>query len=165
MAEHYDAIIIGAGIIGANLAFELSKAGYRTLNVDKLPAAGYGSTSNSCAIVRCHYSTWSGVAMAYEGLRYWERWGDYLEVEDERGPARYVACGAVYLGDDERYSKKVLPLFDEIGIPYEIWDVDRLQARFPGIDVGEHHPPKRPEDALWCCLPHSRELPRKCCRH
>ena len=38
----YDAIIIGAGIIGANLGFELSKAGYKTLNIDKLPTAGYG---------------------------------------------------------------------------------------------------------------------------
>ena len=33
-------------------------------NVDKLPEAGYGSTSNSCAIIRLHYSTPAGVAMA-----------------------------------------------------------------------------------------------------
>jgi sarcosine oxidase, subunit beta len=145
----YDAVIIGAGIIGANLAFELAKAGWRTLNVDKLPAAGFGSTSNSCAIVRCHYSTWAGVAMAYEGFHYWKRWEDYLEVGDERGLARFVDCGAVYLGNDERYSKKVLPLFDEIGIPYEVWDVDALDARIPGIDSGEHAPPKRPEDDVF----------------
>ena len=50
--ERYDAIIIGAGVIGSAIAFELAKKGWRTLNVDKLPAAGYGSTSNSCAIVR-----------------------------------------------------------------------------------------------------------------
>ena len=46
MTQKYDAIIIGAGIIGACIAFELSKKGYKTLNVDKLDAAGYGSTSN-----------------------------------------------------------------------------------------------------------------------
>src|SRR5688572_26084764 len=115
----YDAIIIGAGVIGANLGFELSKAGYKTLNIDKLPTAGYGSTANSCAIVRTHYSTWSGVAMAFEGFHYWKDWDNYLEVEDERGNAKFVQCGGVYLGNDERYSKKVLPLFDEIGVPYE----------------------------------------------
>jgi sarcosine oxidase, subunit beta len=150
MSDAYDAVIIGAGIIGANLGFELTKAGYRTLNVDKLPAAGYGSTSNSCAIVRCHYSTWPGVAMAYEGFLHWQRWGDYLEVEDERGLARFVQCGAVYLGDADRYATKVLPLFDEVGIPYEVWDAGALDDRFPGIDVGEHAPPKRPDDdAFW----------------
>ncbi len=69
MADRYDAIIIGAGVIGANLAFELSKAGYDTVNLDKLPAAGYGSTANSCAIIRTHYSTWQGVALARACVR------------------------------------------------------------------------------------------------
>jgi sarcosine oxidase subunit beta len=119
--RRYDAIIIGAGIIGANLGFEMSKSGFKTLNIDKLPAAGYGSTANSCAIVRCHYSTWSGVAMAYEGFHYWKDWADYLETEDERGLAGFVQCGGVFVGNDERYSEKVLPLFDEIGIEYEVW--------------------------------------------
>ncbi len=146
----YDAVIIGAGIIGANLAFEMSKAGYKTLNVDKLPAAGYGSTANSCAIVRTHYSTWSGVVMAYEGFHYWMEWQDYLEVEDERGAAGFVQCGAVYVGGESRYTEKVLPLFDQIGIEYEVWDVDKLVKRLPGVDTGQHSPPKRPEDdAFW----------------
>jgi glycine/D-amino acid oxidase-like deaminating enzyme len=148
--RQYDVIIIGAGIIGANLAFEMSKAGYRTLNVDKLPAAGYGSTANSCAIVRTHYSTWAGVAMAYEGFHFWKEWDDYLEITDERGNAGFVQCGGVFIGDDSRYEDKVLPLFDEIGIEYERWDVDELTGRLPGIDTGEHTPPKRPEDdAFW----------------
>lgn len=148
--RRYDAIIIGAGIIGANIGFEMAKAGYETLNIDKLPAAGYGSTANSCAIVRCHYSTWPGVAMAYEGFQYWKDWDDYLEVEDERGNAGFVQCGGVFVGNDERYSKKVLPLFDEIGIDYEVWDTDQLKQHIPGIDTGDHAPPKRPEsDEFW----------------
>ena len=64
MSEKFDAIIIGAGVIGAPIAYELSKMGYKTLNVDKLPDAGEGSTAGSCAIVRAHYSTADGVAMA-----------------------------------------------------------------------------------------------------
>ena len=50
-----DAIIIGSGIIGCAIAFEMSKAGYKTLNIDKLGDAGLGSTSNSCALVRLTY--------------------------------------------------------------------------------------------------------------
>jgi sarcosine oxidase subunit beta len=148
--RQYEAIIIGAGIIGANLAFEMSKAGYKTLNIDKLPAAGYGSTANSCAIVRTHYSTWAGVAMAYEGFQFWKEWDDYLGVTDERGNAGFVQCGGVFIGDDSRYEDKVLPLFDEVGIDYERWDTNHLTNRLPGIDTGEHTPPKRPEDdAFW----------------
>ena len=61
MSDRYDAIIIGAGIIGGAIGLELARKGFRTLNVDKLPAAGYGSTSNTCAIIRFHYSTAEGV--------------------------------------------------------------------------------------------------------
>jgi len=146
----YDAIIIGAGIIGANLGFEMSKAGYVTLNIDKLPAAGYGSTANSCAIIRTHYSTWAGVVMAYEGFHYWKDWEDHLEVGDERGVAGFVQCGAVFVGSHGGHMEKVLPLFDEIGIPYEVLDTEQLAERLPGIDTGEHAPPKRPDDgAFW----------------
>ncbi len=150
MSDQYDAIIIGAGIIGANLGFEMSKAGYKTLNIDKLPAAGYGSTANSCAIVRCHYSTWPGVAMSYEGFHFWKNWEEYLETDDERGLAGFVQCGAVYVGDSERYENKVLPLFDEIGIEYEVWDPSEISEEAPFLDTGRYAPPKRPEeDAFW----------------
>ena len=147
--ERYDAIVIGAGIIGTNIGFELSKAGYRTLNIDKLAAAGYGSTGNSCAIIRTHYSTWPGVAMAWEGLFYWKDWANYLETNDERGLAEFICCGGVYLGDPDRYTQKVLPLFDEIGVPYEVWDMETVAERFPGIDTGSYSPPKRVEDAAF----------------
>jgi sarcosine oxidase subunit beta len=148
--QSYDAIIIGAGIIGANLAFEMSKVGYHTLNLDKLPSSGYGSTSNSCAIIRTHYSTWAGVAMAYEGFFYWRDWASYLEAEDERGLAEFVECGAVYLGDDDRYADKVLPLFDEIGVPYEVWTNEQLNEKYPNMNLGRHAPARRADDdAFW----------------
>ncbi len=153
---NYDAIIIGAGVIGSNLGFEMAKVGYRTLNIDKLPTSGYGSTANSCAIVRVHYSTWAGVAMAYEGFFYWKDWPNYLEVEDERGLAEFIETGGIYVGDDSRYTDKVLPLFDQIGIPYEVWDVDTLTSKVPDIDTGRHAPPKRADDEAFWDEPHSQ---------
>ena len=97
MNEGYDAIIIGAGIIGACTGFELAKRGRRTLNVEKHPAAGYGSTGSSCAIVRTHYSTRDGAALAYEGYHYWIDWADYLRVADERGLAKYYDTGCLVM--------------------------------------------------------------------
>lgn len=75
MSKNYDAIIIGAGVIGAAIAFELSKNGWKTLNIDKLESAGSGSTANSCAVIRVHYSTLEGTAIAYESYQYWNDWG------------------------------------------------------------------------------------------
>ena len=144
--ESFDAIVIGAGVIGAAVAFELGKRGWSTLNVDKLPSSGYGSTSNSCAIVRAHYSTFDGVAMAYEGFSYWKDWPNYLEADDERGLALYHQCGTLLFMVEGGHHEKVRPMFDEIGVPYEVWDTDVLAERFPFFEHGVHGEPSRPED-------------------
>ena len=65
-SKKYDAVIIGAGVIGTATALELTRNGYNTPNIDKNPEAGYGSASNSCAIIRVHYSTEHYPAFAYE---------------------------------------------------------------------------------------------------
>lgn len=146
MTKQADAIIIGAGVIGAATAFELAKRGYRTLNIDKLPSAGYGPTSNSCAIVRAHYSSRDGVAMAYEAFFNWQDWERYLEVEDESGYARHMQSGTVLLKSATGHHRKVLQLYRELGVAFEEWDRDELRRRVPIYDTGAFWPPKRPSD-------------------
>ena len=142
-----DAIIIGAGVIGSSVAFELAKRGYKTLNIDKLPTSGYGSTSNSCAIVRAHYSTWDGVAMAYEGFFYWDDWANYLGVEDERGMIKYMKTGSIMFKlQGEDHSKKSLKFFEEIGVEHEIWDLEKLKERMPIYSHDQYDGTTRPDD-------------------
>jgi sarcosine oxidase, subunit beta len=157
MAKAYDAVIVGAGVIGAAIALELSIKGYRTLNVDKLPAAGYGPTSNSCSIVRAHYSTAEGVALAFENFSYWENWGDYVGAHDDRGLARFIQCGTVLLKGAEGSSngsgshwQKVKGHYEALGIAFENWNTDELVERVPYINPGSFWPPSRPEDeSFW----------------
>src|SRR3954452_7193233 len=146
MSRKADAVIIGAGVIGANIAYELARKGYKTLNIDKLPASGYGPTSASCAIVRAHYSSWDGVAMAYEGFFYWKDWNDYLGVEDESGLARYMNCGTLLLESATGHHDKVLKHYREVGVEYEEWTTEQLRERMPIFDTHAFYPPKRPED-------------------
>jgi len=147
MNKKADAIIIGAGVIGSSVAFELAKRGYKTLNIDKLPTSGYGSTSNSCAIVRAHYSTWDGVAMAYEGFFYWDDWENYLGVEDERGMIKYMKTGSIMFKlQGEDHSKKSLKFFEEIGVEHEIWDLEKLKERMPIYSHDQFDGTTRPDD-------------------
>ena len=147
MNRKADAIIIGAGVIGAAVAFELAKRGYKTLNIDKLPTSGYGSTSNSCAIVRASYSTWDGVAMAYEGFFYWDDWANYLGVEDERGMIKYMKTGSILLKlQGEDHSKKCLKFYREIGIEHEILDLEALKKRMPIYSHDQYGETTRPDE-------------------
>ncbi|HEY5701449.1 MAG TPA: FAD-dependent oxidoreductase, partial [Gammaproteobacteria bacterium] len=147
MHEQYDAIIIGAGIIGAAVGLELSKKGFRTLNLDKLPAAGYGSTSNSCAIIRTYYSTFDGCAMAFEGYHYWKNWPDYIGVDDEAGLARFIECGTLVMRTPHnKFLKPVLEISRKLGVTFEEWDNGRIQERMPPWDLHQFAPVKRPEE-------------------
>jgi sarcosine oxidase subunit beta len=147
MNKKADAIIIGAGVIGSSVAFELAKRGYKTLNIDKLPTSGYGSTSNSCAIVRAHYSTWDGVAMAYEGFFYWDDWANYLGVQDERGMIKYMKTGSIIFKlQGEDHSKKSLKYFEEIGVEHEIWDLDKLKERMSIYSHDQFDGTTRPDE-------------------
>jgi sarcosine oxidase subunit beta len=149
MKKQVDAIIIGAGIMGCAIAFELAKRGYKTLNVDKLPTAGYGSTSNSCAIIRVHYSTFDGVAIAWENVFYWEDWENYIGVEDESGLARFIQCGSVVLNQTPTSHEKWTKIFDQLNIPYELWSNEQLLEKFPIYDLHTFHPPKAIEDETF----------------
>jgi sarcosine oxidase subunit beta len=147
MNQHYDAIIIGAGIIGAAVGFELAKKGWKTLNIDKLPAAGYGSTSNSCAIIRTYYSTPDGCALAFEGYHYWRDWKDYIGVSDEAGLAKFVECGSLVVQTEHnQHLKPVIKIAEQLGIPYEQWDAERISERLPPWDLHQFGPVKRPDD-------------------
>jgi sarcosine oxidase subunit beta len=148
MSNTYDAVIIGAGVIGAATAFELAKQGRRTLNVDMLPAAGYGSTSNSCAIIRVHYSTLDGTALAYDGYFHWENWSDYLELGHDSSLAQFHRTGCLIMktaGNGEL--AQVLTHVHSLGIPHEHWDPQHIRKALPFYDLRCFAPPKRMNDA------------------
>ena len=146
MEENYDAIIIGSGIIGCCTAFELSKKGYKTINIDFQPTAGAGSTSNSCGNVRFYYSTKDGVALAYESAWYWHNWDEYLDTKDKRGHAEFCNTGSVFIKSQVISWDKVKKNFDAVGVKYEEWDLKTLQAKIPISDFHSFYPPKRPDD-------------------
>jgi sarcosine oxidase subunit beta len=150
MGERYDAIIVGAGVMGCAIALELARKGRRTLNLDALPAAGYGSTSASAAVIRVYYSTLLGTALAYEGYHYWRRWREHLGLPEGEDLARFVETGSVVIKTDENeHLRPVCALMERLGIPFEDWDGDRLRRELPFYDLGRYAPPRRPEDPAF----------------
>lgn len=147
MNERYDAIIIGAGVIGACTAYELAKKGWKTLSVDKLPEAGYGSTSGSCAIIRTYYSAFETCALAYEGWFYWKNWADYIDASDEQGLIKYHDTGCLVIKTPHNKNLDVVcETMDEIGCPYEHVSAKDIPSRLPGADTRTYAPAKKIDD-------------------
>ncbi len=147
MSESFDALIIGAGIIGCSIAYGVARRGRRVLVVDKNPAAGYGSTSSSAAIVRTFYSTRAGCALAWEGLHYWRDWANFLGARDARGLARFVPRACIVLRNGEPDGMdETCRHFDALGIPYQSWNAVELARRLPYLDTRKFAPARRHDD-------------------
>ena len=147
MVKHYDAIIVGAGIIGAAIAYELARDGRRVAGIDKNAVTGAGSTCNSCAIIRTHYSTLDGAALAKSNYPFWEDFPGYLEAETGETLATYREVGCLYTCfEDNGYGLKLEEIANAIGIPYEVWTPAKIRARLPIMNPGHFHPARPADD-------------------
>ncbi|MCP3988608.1 MAG: FAD-binding oxidoreductase [Actinomycetia bacterium] len=145
----FDAIVIGAGVIGSATTFELARRGHHVLCVDAGPGAGMGSTSSSSAIIRYNYSTFDGVLTAWEAAACWRALGDHLGGPSSAVLARFVPCELVMLDHPGSNQQTVFQHFDAIGIPYETLTPDELTARIPAIDTADLSPPKAIDDPAF----------------
>ncbi|MCK5836486.1 MAG: FAD-binding oxidoreductase [Desulfobacula sp.] len=145
--KKYDAIIIGAGIIGNSIAYELALKGKKTLSIDKLGGSGFGSTAGSCAIIRFHYSSPEGVALAREAYYYWLDWNRYLNVIDPAGMAFYKNTGAmVFKTEANNNLKNVMKSRDALGVGYLELTPEEMKSYLPQPDLRSFHPQKLMDD-------------------
>ena len=141
--KEFDAIVIGAGVIGCSISLALARRGIKTLNVDALPAAGYGSTSHSSAIVRPFYSHETSCALAHEARHRWLGWREFLDYAPEP-VARYVETGGLVLvrnGTEHLYENN-LAMLDKVGVEFQRLSPQEIKNIYPGISLAAFGPPK-----------------------
>ena len=146
--KRVDAVVIGAGVMGASIALDLARSGRDVLVVDKGDAVGGGSTSASSAVVRTNYSTLDGVTAAWEATHAWRFFGDHIDEID--GPvARFVTTGMLMFDPPGHDRRPTLGHFDAVGVPYEIVSASDVPARFPFVDNGRFWPPRTAADPAF----------------
>ncbi|MFT4962168.1 MAG: sarcosine oxidase subunit beta [Paracoccaceae bacterium] len=147
MTQTADVLIIGTGVIGAAIAFEMSKAGYKTLSLDRNTQAGHGSTAGSCAIVRMHYSTFDGTAFAWEGYHYWRDWADYLGLPEDANLATYRQCGCLVMKTKANgFLQKHMKYSADLDLGYEELTPEQVVERLPIYSLESFAPAKRLDD-------------------
>jgi len=147
MTNTPDAIIIGTGVIGTAVAFEMAKAGWKTLSLDRNSQIGHGSTAGSCAIIRMHYSTFDGTAFAWEGYHYWRDWSAYLGLPADAELAQFKECGCLVMKTEENDQlARHLENSRALNIPVEEWDADQITARLPIYSLDSFSPARRMDD-------------------
>ena len=89
--NHYDVIVIGAGVIGSSVAYHLARFGAQRVLVLDRTQVGAGTTSQSSGILRTHYSVIENVELALASWQVFQDFAGYLE--DDEASAGLVKCG------------------------------------------------------------------------
>jgi len=153
MTAGYDAIVIGAGVMGSSVTLELARSERSVLCIDAGPAVGAGSTSSSSAIVRFNYSTFDSVLTAWEGAHRWKNFEDHLGVIDPDGMVKYIETGCLALDIPDDNRPQVSEIFRQIGIPYRDMTGEQIQAQMPALAKGDFWPPRPIDDPQFADEP------------
>ena len=77
MNQSYDAIVIGAGVMGASIAYNLSQRDLRVLILERQSIA-VGATGASSGLVRMHYDVEVDSALAWESFHFFKNWHERI---------------------------------------------------------------------------------------
>lgn len=131
--ESKDIIIVGAGIIGLSVAFQLSRRiNARVLVLEKGAGLGEGSTGASSAVCRFRYSLDEMVELARDGIHAYQNWGDFLEITTP--DARFHQSGVVWAGGDLGTTDEVARL-KRLGVAATLLSDTDLAKLFPALSA------------------------------
>lgn len=135
MVETADAIIIGAGVQGASLAFHLAERGMRPLVIERATMAA-GATGRSSGMVRMHYDVEAEARLAWRSFAYFQDW-------DRRvgGECGFTPVGFLQLVPHHEVAalRANTAMQQEVGICTELVGADEVRRLLPGIEIVDDH--------------------------
>jgi len=126
MLLEQDVLIVGAGIVGLSTAYHIKKRNPKldVLIVDKLGAAGQGSTAKSAAAFRCLFYSHTNFALADSSAEF------YRHVQNALGFNLQLRwSGYLWLFDQDGYNR-MLPVLKDLA------DKGFKYAEYDGKDIG-----------------------------
>jgi len=126
----FDIIIVGAGIMGASTARELSRRGRRVLLIDQFaPPHDRGSSHGETRVIREAY--FEDPAYVPMVQRAYELWG---ELEKSTGQSLLQITGGLMIGpEDGAVFRGARQSAEEHGLRHELLSATQVQQRFPAL--------------------------------
>jgi sarcosine oxidase subunit beta len=133
VAETSDAIIIGAGVEGAALAFHLAGRGLHPTVIERTSAAA-GATGRSSGLVRMHYDVEPESRLAWASFRYFRDWPELVG-----GDCGFTRTGFLKFVAPEYRDELAanVEMHRRIGIPSWLITADDVRRLAPGFEVAD----------------------------
>lgn len=133
MTQTADAIIVGAGVQGASLAFHLAERGMRPLVLERATVAA-GATGRSSGLVRMHYDVEAEARLAWRSHAYFCDWEQRVG-----GDSGFTVVGFLQMvpPDEVPALRANTAMQQRIGIRTDLVDADEVRRILPGIEIGD----------------------------
>ena len=127
-----DAVVVGGGVIGCSILYNLAALGMRDAVLLEKDALGSGSTARSQGILRMHYSNEVTTRMAWESLKVFKDFDEALG-----GPSGYVRCGYLLIAgaDDRQALEENVAMQKGIGVRTDVMSQAEVKEMAPALAV------------------------------
>ncbi|WP_449279036.1 NAD(P)/FAD-dependent oxidoreductase [Leucobacter sp. GX24907] len=122
----YDVVVVGAGVIGASVAFHLAERGKRVIVVEARPGHGEGSTGLSFASVRAQWADRFNARISWESIQRWRSFEQVYGID-----VGYQPNGYLLLFPEAQWAshQPVIEMQQSLGIPVEALTPEEAQSR------------------------------------
>ena len=131
MAASTDVIVVGGGINGASIAFNLAKEGLKVALIEKDFIAA-GPTGRSSAIVRQHYSNEVTARMALRSLRIFQNFDDAVGGDPDYHQAGFLLAARP---EDVEQLKANVALQQAVGINTRVVSPQEVKELEPHVSI------------------------------
>jgi len=130
----FDFVIVGAGVMGASIAFQLAKRNAGRIAVVDKDTVGQGASGRSSALVRMHYCFAPEVKLALKSLEMFQRWE---ELVGERGVFRRTGFVQLVPPREMASLKANVKMQKECGVNVELISCDELKKLQPDWNLDD----------------------------
>ena len=130
MTQTYDAIVIGAGVMGASIAFHLAERGLNTAVLERKVTAS-GATGHSSGLVRMHYDLAAESELTFKSYKlYFSNWRERVG-----GDCGFINTGFMQIAKREHEDRLRGNVANQqrIGINTSVIPAEEVRKLFPDL--------------------------------
>jgi FAD-dependent oxidoreductase domain-containing protein 1 len=145
-----DILIVGGGIIGSSIAYNLMNDGFKgkVAVFEKDPTYEFSSTTLSAGGIRQQFSTEVNILISQYGTRFYENFDETMAVDGEKAHAEFRQRGYLFLANEKNWPliKKHYEFQTKLGAAVELLSVKETLKIIPHLNprdlVGASFGPK-----------------------
>ena len=131
-----DVVVIGGGVMGASILYNLAHRGVTSTVLLERDTLGSGSTGRSSGAIRMHYSTEVNARLAWESLRVFQNWSELIGGDGDPG---FVRTGYMVIAPDHESEgfRHNIEMQQQVGIDTRIVSWQDAKELAPDFHLGE----------------------------